>query len=136
MTIQLSDDMIGSLLAERKELPDDSLLHPKLKSKHGHKEFEREITGENGSLFRLVFRQSESNQLDFSIIPCTSLKDQTSSSGCAGIMEKVMNIQIRLRKIHSMDSISIPQPNATSSQVTGKIPMLRRRTGMLIITER
>jgi len=31
-------------------------------------EFEREITGENGSLFRLVFRQSESNQLDFSII--------------------------------------------------------------------
>jgi hypothetical protein len=68
MTIQLNDDMIGSLLAERKELPDDFLLHSKLKSKHGHKEFEREIIGENGSLFRLVFRHSESNQLDFSII--------------------------------------------------------------------
>ncbi|ACL16269.1 hypothetical protein [Methanosphaerula palustris] len=68
MTIQLTDDMIGSLLAERKELPDDFLLHSKLKSRHGHKEFGREIIGEKGSLFRLVYRQSELNQLDFSII--------------------------------------------------------------------
>ena len=68
MTIQLSDDTIGSLLAERKVLPEDFPNQSKLKSKHGHKEFEREITGENGSLFRLVLRQSESNQLDFSII--------------------------------------------------------------------
>jgi hypothetical protein len=60
--------MIGSLLAERKVLPDDFLLHSKLKSRHGHKEFGREIIGEKGSLFRLVYRQSELNQLDFSII--------------------------------------------------------------------
>ena len=65
MTIQLSDDAIGSLLAEQKVLPEDFLNQPKLKSKHGHKEFEREITGENGSVFRLVFRQSESNQSGF-----------------------------------------------------------------------
>jgi hypothetical protein len=68
MTIQLSDDTIGSLLAERKVLPDDFLKLSKLKAKHGHKEFERELAGENGSQFRLVFRQSESNPLDFSII--------------------------------------------------------------------
>jgi len=68
MTIQLSDDTIGSLLAEQKVLPEDFLARLKLKSKPGHKEFEREITGEKGSLFRLLFRQSELNQLDFSII--------------------------------------------------------------------
>ena len=51
MTIQLSDDTIGSLLAERKVLPEDFPNQSKLKSKHGHKEFEREITGENGSSF-------------------------------------------------------------------------------------
>jgi hypothetical protein len=68
MTTQLSDDTIESLLAEQKVLPEDFLARLKLKSKQGHKEFEREITGENGSLFRLVFRQSESNPLDFSII--------------------------------------------------------------------
>ncbi len=68
MTIQLSDDAIGSLLTEQKVLPEDFLVKLKLKSKPGHKEFEREITGEKGSSFRLVFRQSESNQLDFSII--------------------------------------------------------------------
>ena len=68
MTIQLTDDLIGSLLAERKVLPDDFLRQSKLKSKHGHKEFGREIIGEKGSIFRLVYRQSEYNQLDFSII--------------------------------------------------------------------
>lgn len=40
----------------------------KLKPKHGHKEFEKDLTGENGSHFRLIFRQSKWNQLDFSII--------------------------------------------------------------------
>ncbi|MFA5236859.1 MAG: hypothetical protein WC362_03270 [Methanoregula sp.] len=68
MTIQLSDEIIESLLAEQKIVPDDFLAHLKFKTKSGHKEFEKEIAGENGSSFRLVFRQSESNTLDFSII--------------------------------------------------------------------
>ncbi|HNX17206.1 MAG TPA: hypothetical protein PKM50_02640 [Methanoregula sp.] len=68
MTLQLSDEMIASLLAEQKVIPDDFLTHLKLKTKNGHKEFEKEITGENGSSFRLVFRQSDINTLDFSII--------------------------------------------------------------------
>ena len=68
MTIQLTDEKIGSLLAERKLLPEDFLSQLKPKSKHGHKEFEKDISGENGSNFRLIFRQSELNQLDFSVI--------------------------------------------------------------------
>ncbi|MFA5220972.1 MAG: hypothetical protein WC391_01640 [Methanoregula sp.] len=68
MTILLTDIAIGSLLEERKELPEDFLNQLKLKSKHGHKEYDKEIPGENGSNFRLILRQSELNQLDFSVI--------------------------------------------------------------------
>ena len=77
MTLQLSDETIGSLLAEQKVLPEDFLAHAKLRYKHGHKEFEREITGEKGSAFRLVLRQSESNPLDFSIILLYLPKDSS-----------------------------------------------------------
>lgn len=52
MTIQLNDEKIGSLLAERKLLPEDFLSQLKPKSKHGHKEYEKDILGENGSNFR------------------------------------------------------------------------------------
>jgi hypothetical protein len=68
MTIQLTDEQIGSLLAEEKILPEDFLSQLRLKSKSGHKEYEKDITGENGSAFRLIIRQSELNPLDFSII--------------------------------------------------------------------
>ena len=68
MTIQLNDEKIGSLLAERKLLPEDFLSQLKPKSKHGHKEYEKDILGENGSNFRLIFRQSELNPLDFSVM--------------------------------------------------------------------
>ncbi|MFA4859257.1 hypothetical protein [Methanoregula sp.] len=68
MTIQLTDEKIGSLLAEKKILPEDFFSPQKLKTKHGHKEYERDITGENGSDFRLIFRQSDLNPLDFSVI--------------------------------------------------------------------
>jgi hypothetical protein len=68
MAIQLTDANIGMLLSERKELPEDFLSSVKLKSKMGHKEFDKAITGENGSQFRLIMRQSEFNPLDFSII--------------------------------------------------------------------
>ena len=68
MTIQLTDEKIGSLLAERKLLPEDFHSRLRLKSKHGHKEFDIDVTGENESLFRLIIRQSELNPLDFSVI--------------------------------------------------------------------
>jgi hypothetical protein len=68
MTIQLTDEKIGSLLDEKKLLPEDFFSPQKLKTKHGHKEYEINITGENGSNFRLIFRQSNLNPLDFSVI--------------------------------------------------------------------
>jgi hypothetical protein len=68
MTIQLTDEEIGSLLAERKILPEDFYSRLRLKSKHGHKEYETDVRGEEGSDFRLLIRQSELNPLDFSVI--------------------------------------------------------------------
>jgi len=68
MTIQLSDDQIGSLLAEPKILPEDFFSRLKLKPKRGHKEYEFDLVGENESGFLLIFRQNEKNALDFSVI--------------------------------------------------------------------
>jgi hypothetical protein len=68
MTIQLTDEKIGSLLSEKKVLPEDFFAPGKFKTKHGHKECERDFTGENGSYFPIIFRQSELNPLDFSVI--------------------------------------------------------------------
>ena len=68
MTILLTDEVIGSLIEEKKVVSEDFLKQLKGKSKRGHKEFETEIIGENGSIFHLRLRQSDSNQLDFSVI--------------------------------------------------------------------
>lgn len=39
-----------------------------MKPKRGHKERELEVTGESGSEFKLILRQSNFNPLDFSVI--------------------------------------------------------------------
>ena len=68
MLIQLTDAQIAALIAERKFLPDDYQGRIQTKPKRGHKERELDISGENGSEFRLILRQSSLNALDFSII--------------------------------------------------------------------
>jgi hypothetical protein len=68
MAIRLSEAEISRLLAERKSLPHDYRDRIQTKPKHGHKEREFDMKGAAGSEFRLIFRQSEFNPLDFSVI--------------------------------------------------------------------
>ncbi|MGA7460453.1 MAG: hypothetical protein WBW69_09515, partial [Candidatus Korobacteraceae bacterium] len=68
MPIQLTDSQIAALLAEPKALPDNYSEKLQLRSKRGHRERELEVAGEQGSEFRLILRQSNFNQLDFSVI--------------------------------------------------------------------
>lgn len=68
MPAQLTDEEIAALVQEPKHLPNDSRARLKTKPKRGHSEQELDITGENGSEFRLILRQSSLNTLDFSVI--------------------------------------------------------------------
>lgn len=64
----LTDQEIAQLLLESKPLPENFQERIRLKSKRGHKEAELDITGIEGSSFRLILRQSTLNPLDFSAI--------------------------------------------------------------------
>lgn len=68
MGARFSDEEIASLLNERKPLPPDYRSRIQLKDKRGHKERELDVTGVNGNQFRLVLRQNNFNQFDFSVI--------------------------------------------------------------------
>lgn len=64
----LKDTQIASLIAEPKPLPDNYKSKLQLKSKNGFKRSELEVTGEFGSKFVIILRQSEINVIDFSVI--------------------------------------------------------------------
>lgn len=68
MAITLTDQDIGRLISESKQLPVDYQRLFQLKPKRGHKEAEFDIKGETGSEFKVILRQSEINSLDFSVI--------------------------------------------------------------------
>lgn len=68
MPAQLSDAEIQRLLAEPKPLPADYEARLRPKSKSGHEEAELQITGLDGSVFRVIIRRSKFNPLDFSVI--------------------------------------------------------------------
>ena len=68
MSVKYSDKEIAALIAERKPLPHDYRRRIQLREKHGHKERELDIQGNNGNKFRLILRQSNFNPFDFSII--------------------------------------------------------------------
>lgn len=68
MAIQLDDAEIARLISERKPLPSDYRDRIRTKPKRGHSERELDVTGVASSEFRLIFRQSEFNPLDFSVI--------------------------------------------------------------------
>ncbi len=68
MAVQLEEEVILALLAEPKPLPTDYRERMQIRLKRGHKERELDITGTQGSKFRLILRQSLFNALDFSVI--------------------------------------------------------------------
>lgn len=68
MALSYTDDEIDALVKERKRLPQDWEDRMRLKSKRGHDEQYLELTGDAGTRFRLILRQSRINRLDFSVI--------------------------------------------------------------------
>ena len=68
MSAILSDKDIAILIKEEKSLPTDYRARIQVRPKRGHKERELEVKGAHSSDFRLIFRQSLFNPLDFSII--------------------------------------------------------------------
>jgi len=68
MAAVLTDNQIQLLIAETKRLPDDYPQKVALKPKRGHKERELDLVGDGGSEFKLIFRESNFNKLDFSVV--------------------------------------------------------------------
>ncbi len=68
MSAKFSDAEIAQMIQERKPLPENYCARMQLRDKRGHKEREVDITGESGTQYRLILRQSNSNALDFLII--------------------------------------------------------------------
>lgn len=68
MAAILTDREIDALIHESKPLPQHWRRRFSLKPKRGHRERELDITGEHGSQFRLILRESMPNPLGFSVI--------------------------------------------------------------------
>lgn len=68
MAARYSDAEIDALLTERKPLPNDYMARLRFREKSGHKEAAIDLTGANGSEFRLILRQNNANLMDFSVI--------------------------------------------------------------------
>lgn len=68
MAATYSDADIRALIEERKPLPRDFRSKIRLREKRGHKEQELDVRGATGHQFRLIFRQSSHNALDFSVM--------------------------------------------------------------------
>ena len=68
MAVIYADNQIDALVQESKPLPADWQHRTRMKAKRGHDEQHLDLAGEAGTGFRLIFRQSSINSLDFSII--------------------------------------------------------------------
>ena len=68
MAVSYRDDQIDALVRERKPLPAEWRDRTRMKTKRGHDEQYLDLTGEAGTRFRLILRQSRINGLGFSII--------------------------------------------------------------------
>ena len=68
MVVIYSDEDIRTLTEECKPLPSDWRERTQPKPRPGHYERELNVTGCDGSKFRLILRKSKINQYDFSII--------------------------------------------------------------------
>ena len=75
MPVKYSDDEIGRMILERKPLPQNYRSCVQLRDKRGHKERELDVTGEDGTQYRLILRQSHFNMHDLSIILAVSPAD-------------------------------------------------------------
>ncbi len=75
MPIKYSDSEIDRMIHEQKPLPDNYGSRVQLRKKRGHKESELDVSGESGTQYRLILRQSDFNMLDFSVILAVNPSD-------------------------------------------------------------
>lgn len=75
MPAKYSDHEIERMIRERKPLPRNYRSCVQLRDKRGHKERELGVTGENGTQYRVILRQSDFDTLDFSVILAVSPAD-------------------------------------------------------------
>ena len=68
MPVTCTDNQIDALIQERKPLPANWRDRTRMMAKRGHDEQHLDLTGDAGTGFRLMFRQSRINRLDFSVI--------------------------------------------------------------------
>lgn len=68
MAVTYTDTEISRLLVEEKPLPADWQQQFRRNPKRGHDERELSVAGGEGNRFRIIFRKSQSNLLDFSVI--------------------------------------------------------------------
>lgn len=77
LAIVLTDAQIAAHISDAKELLVNFLSRAHPKPKRGHKESELAVTGESGAEYRLIFRLSNINPLDFSAILAVQLPNST-----------------------------------------------------------
>lgn len=68
MATRFTDLEIDQMLAESKPLPESYRQKLRWREKRGHREAELQVTGLEGTEFRLIGRQNRRNVLDFSVI--------------------------------------------------------------------
>lgn len=76
----LTDQEITDLISEPKVVPNNwfTRLETEDKAHYQHKEKEVEVEGSKGNLFRIILRQNNLNELDFSIILALREKDSNA----------------------------------------------------------
>ncbi len=68
MTVLYTDDEIAELLAEIKPLPADHVTRLRMKERRGHQGQDLDVTGADGSEFRIMLRQAILYPHNFSVI--------------------------------------------------------------------
>jgi len=75
----LTDETITTLLEESKPAVQVAALVPPTREKRGHRENQVQVTGAQGSNFRLVVRQLVRDPLDFSVLLAYEIPSSTRS---------------------------------------------------------
>ena len=79
MNITYSDQEIEGLIQERKVLPNNWYGKFSTKRKRRHKERHLDVTGEAENEFRIIIRENQVNQLDFSVILAVRIPESSKS---------------------------------------------------------
>ncbi len=147
--VGLSDEQIGDLIAERKELPENYLtkLTEKPKSNRRHSEAEILIVGDKGHKFVLAIRRSVDNPKSFSVMlrylegkngkpyilmRCNGSHDHTNQLEKETI--RGFHIHIATKRYLDLDDPKASYAQATSeySSYTGALDTLIRKCGFRI----